>query len=92
MIRLSRPVLPEGLGRRLGVHTDRLRTALSGCPADGTAKARTSWKSAKSTRKELTGVLSGMAAGISRCMYCGDNLGTDIDHFEPLIEVPLRLA
>jgi hypothetical protein len=25
-----------------------------------------------------------MAAGIMRCMYCGDNLGTDIDHFEPI--------
>ena len=23
-------------------------------------------------------------------MYCGDGLGTDIDHFEPLVEAPLR--
>ncbi|WP_062357804.1 HNH endonuclease [Herbidospora yilanensis] len=31
-----------------------------------------------------------MATGISRCMYCGDSLGTAIDHFEPLHETPLR--
>nr|WP_237419389.1 HNH endonuclease [Kitasatospora sp. SID7827] len=23
-------------------------------------------------------------------MYCGDNLGTDIDHFEPIAQAPLR--
>jgi len=31
-----------------------------------------------------------MAPGIYRCMYCGDNLGTDIDHFEPISRAPLR--
>lgn len=25
-----------------------------------------------------------------RCMYCGDNQGTDVDHFEPLSLAPLR--
>jgi hypothetical protein len=34
--------------------------------------------------------LAGMAPGIERCMYCGDNQGTDIDHFEPLSRAPLR--
>jgi hypothetical protein len=29
-----------------------------------------------------------MAPGIERCMYCGDNRGTDIDHFEPIKEHP----
>ncbi|MGF1342796.1 HNH endonuclease [Streptomyces flavovirens] len=29
-----------------------------------------------------------MAAGFSRCMYCGDSQGTDIDHFKPIAEDP----
>lgn len=31
-----------------------------------------------------------MAAGLDRCMYCGENVGTDVDHFEPLSHAPLR--
>jgi hypothetical protein len=31
-----------------------------------------------------------IAAGIERCMYCGDSRGTDIDHFEPIKYAPLR--
>ncbi|NEY33198.1 HNH endonuclease [Streptomyces sp. PRKS01-65] len=31
-----------------------------------------------------------MAAGHERCMYCGDNEGCAIDHFEPLALNPLR--
>ncbi|MET7989162.1 HNH endonuclease [Streptomyces sp. NPDC005281] len=31
-----------------------------------------------------------MAHGAERCMYCEDNLGTDIDHVQPLAEAPLR--
>ncbi|MEU3171089.1 HNH endonuclease [Streptomyces sp. NPDC007000] len=31
-----------------------------------------------------------MAPDLERCMYCGDNQGTDIDHFEPIRENPLR--
>ncbi|WP_330242230.1 HNH endonuclease [Streptomyces sp. NBC_00525] len=30
-----------------------------------------------------------MASGFSRCMYCGDSQGTDIDHFKPIVEDPL---
>ncbi|MFJ7327111.1 HNH endonuclease [Streptomyces cyaneofuscatus] len=30
-----------------------------------------------------------MAAGFVRCMYCGDSLGTDIDHFKPIARDPL---
>ncbi|WP_125728287.1 HNH endonuclease [Kibdelosporangium aridum] len=35
-------------------------------------------------------VLEGFASGRSRCMYCGDNQGTDVDHYEPLAAAPLR--
>jgi uncharacterized protein (TIGR02646 family) len=33
--------------------------------------------------KEIRRALSGMAPGRSRCMYCEDSEGTDIDHFRP---------
>ncbi|MEU6539827.1 HNH endonuclease [Streptomyces sp. NPDC047000] len=38
----------------------------------------------------LRGALAEMAPGLERCMYCGDNQGTDIDHFEPVHVNPLR--
>ncbi|WP_345963834.1 HNH endonuclease [Streptomyces sp. BRB040] len=38
----------------------------------------------------LRSALAEMAPGLERCMYCGDNQGTDIDHFEPIRENPLR--
>jgi hypothetical protein len=31
-----------------------------------------------------------MAHGAERCMYCLDNYGTDIDHFQPIAVAPLR--
>lgn len=31
-----------------------------------------------------------MAVGREFCMYCGDNRGLDIDHFEPIARNPLR--
>ncbi|MEU7336131.1 MULTISPECIES: HNH endonuclease [unclassified Streptomyces] len=38
----------------------------------------------------LKSTLAEMAPGLERCMYCGDNQGTDIDHFEPVRANPLR--
>ncbi|WBP92144.1 HNH endonuclease [Kitasatospora cathayae] len=38
----------------------------------------------------LRDLLAEMAAGRERCMYCGDNQGTDIDHFEPIDRHPMR--
>ncbi|WP_165953799.1 HNH endonuclease [Streptomyces sp. 8K308] len=31
-----------------------------------------------------------MAAGIDSCMFCGNHLGSDIDHFRPKSRFPLR--
>lgn len=56
--------------------------------ADGQV-ARTSWKSARNEQGEIRETLALMAPGIQRCMYCGDNLGTDIDHFAPISLFPL---
>jgi uncharacterized protein (TIGR02646 family) len=38
----------------------------------------------------LRATLADMSPGIKRCMYCGDSLGTDIEHFEPVKVRPLR--
>ncbi|TKK83888.1 HNH endonuclease [Herbidospora galbida] len=86
MIRIHRVQLPGSLVEDLARRTGELSTGIA-----GTDRARTAWQNAKSTRRRLTGHLMEMATGISRCMYCGDSLGTAIDHFEPLHETPLRV-
>ena len=48
------------------------------------------WKSARPERGGVRTHLALMAPGIERCMYCGDNLGTDVDHFEPISRAPVR--
>jgi uncharacterized protein (TIGR02646 family) len=53
-------------------------------------RARTRWNSARSERSDIRIYLARMAPGIERCMYCGDNIGSDIDHFEPISRAPLR--
>jgi hypothetical protein len=56
-------------------------------------RARALWKHTtvrKKVHPVLRGALSTMAPGLERCMYCGDNQGTDIDHFEPVRANPLR--
>lgn len=54
--------------------------------SDKVATARGHWKAAKKTAafEEIRTALSSMASGRQRCMYCEDNEGTDIDHFEPI--------
>ncbi|MFD9687767.1 HNH endonuclease [Kitasatospora sp. NPDC059088] len=57
------------------------------------ARARTLWSHTTVRRHVYTplrGLLTDMAAGRERCMYCGDNQGTDIDHFEPIDRHPMR--
>ncbi|WP_184754233.1 HNH endonuclease [Streptosporangium album] len=77
--------LPSDLADQLHSRAGGLRESQADCPA-----ARAAWKSAGAVRVRLAGHLNAMATGIRRCMYCGDGLGTDIDHFEPLAEAPLR--
>ncbi|WP_202609753.1 HNH endonuclease [Herbidospora solisilvae] len=54
-------------------------------------KARKAWEGATSIKRGIRWHLEIMAAGIERCMYCGDSLGTDIDHFEPIAHAPARV-
>jgi hypothetical protein len=85
VIPLVRPPLPGELTGRLRDHTDHLRSR----SANG-ATARHRWRNATADRSALRTLLQPMAAGIERCMYCGDSLGTAIDHFEPIVLAPLR--
>jgi len=85
VIRIVRIDLDETLGDRLGYRTSRL----AGREANAKS-ARRSWKSAINERTGIKDALLSMAAGIERCMYCGDSRGTDIDHFEPIRFAPLR--
>lgn len=54
------------------------------------AAARQVWKAADAAKREVRLLLEQMAHGVQRCMYCEDNLGTDIDHFQPMAKAPLR--
>jgi len=56
-------------------------------------QAQALWKNTTARRNvhsELNKALRRMAAGREYCMYCGDNRGTTIDHFEPVALNPLR--
>lgn len=87
MIKIERLTLPDGVEGRLADETRRL-VAL-GDHETRLATARTRWRS-KATRTPLYEVLRRMAPGLERCMYCGDNQGSDIDHHEPMSRNPLR--
>lgn len=55
------------------------------------AKMEMSWKNKSRTKFEsIRAVLISMAHGRARCMYCEDNMGTDIEHFWPKSTFPER--
>jgi uncharacterized protein (TIGR02646 family) len=58
---------------------------------DPQAKAQARWSSKpEETFLVVRSVLHRMAPGRSRCMYCEDSLGTDIEHFWPKGTYPAR--
>lgn len=85
MIPLSRPPLDAQLTARLDQRTARLARGRV-----TTETARKSWTDAAQLRRQLRAALVDMAPGIERCMYCGDNQGSSIDHFQPLALAPLK--
>lgn len=89
MIKLTRPSLPDQVVNGLAEQTTRIAQAPS--PKD---MAKRLWKNASVRSKLLTPhvrpALENIAPGIARCMYCGDNEGSDIDHYWPKKEWPLR--
>jgi uncharacterized protein (TIGR02646 family) len=85
MIPLQRPPLQPALAAELARRTSAIRTA-----GPSTSTGRSAWRTARQPKAQLRLMLRRMAPGLERCMYCGDNLGTDIDHFEPIAVAPLR--
>jgi uncharacterized protein with PIN domain len=70
--------------------TDQIRLAE---PEARATTARELWRRS-STRAAVADplrvVLQRMSPGVERCMYCGESLGTDVDHHEPVVRNPLR--
>ncbi|PPK63885.1 HNH endonuclease [Actinokineospora auranticolor] len=86
MIKLVRPPLTPDLVDSLQRATDGIRAARR---KEQVAKARALWRSRPAVRQAVGATLRGFAPGRERCMYCGDNQGTDIDHFSPVALTPL---
>ncbi|SER53486.1 HNH endonuclease [Actinokineospora terrae] len=86
MIRLERPPVSEELAESLQRATDGVRAVPR---KEQAAKARTLWKARAQLRQSIGARLREFAPGRERCMYCGDNQGTDIDHFSPVALTPL---
>jgi len=85
VIPISRTALDAQLSARLALLTSRLASA-----GGDTVAARSAWQSARPERGRLRNQLNEMAPGNRRCMYCGDSLGTDIDHFQPIAKNAAR--
>ena len=83
MIPIGRAELDQRLKKRLDSKSKELTSK-----GAGVSEARRTWKSARTIRKGLGATLAGMAPGLSRCMYCCDGEGTDIDHFRPIASDP----
>ena len=89
MIRVTRAPLPKTTLTSMVGYTGDIGQA-----AVPNARAKQLWNWNNTIRRHihpvLTSTLAEMAPGLERCMYCGDNQGTDIDHFEPIRVNPLR--
>ncbi|GAA2533112.1 HNH endonuclease [Winogradskya humida] len=90
MIPIHRLPLPAEVTDRMTTLSGHIR---SEDPSHQVQIARDLWRS-KTTRSQVATpirtVLQRMAPGAERCMYCGDSFGTDIDHYEPIAQAPLR--
>jgi len=87
VIPLRRPELPPDALARMIDLTERI-AAVPG--PRRSAEARRIWSRDRTVRPTIRRTLGTMAPGLERCMYCGDNQGSDVDHFEPLSRNPLR--
>ncbi|MGY6656526.1 HNH endonuclease [Amycolatopsis sp. TRM77291] len=83
MIAIRRVALPERVVADLEELTARI-------PPGDTKEARRLWRVSRAVRRSLRAGLDVMAAGRGYCMYCGDGLGSTVDHFEPIARNPGR--
>lgn len=87
MIPIHRPPAPAKTQQLLA----RWTTTITAVPeAQRYDTAVVQWRGAAAPKKHVRSLLRGMASGVERCMYCEDSLGTDIDHFQPVADDPLR--
>ncbi|WP_410656702.1 HNH endonuclease [Amycolatopsis sp. lyj-112] len=83
MIGIRRIALPGRVVADLEELTDRI-------PAGDSKEARRLWRVSRAVRRSLREGLDVMASGRGYCMYCGDELGSTVDHFEPIARNPRR--
>ena len=57
---------------------------------DAPEKAKALWRSDRSELQPVLAALRDMAPGRTRCMYCEDNTGVDVEHFWPKSKFPAR--
>ncbi|MFI7308265.1 hypothetical protein [Streptomyces hygroscopicus] len=86
MIPIQRIPAPDELTQEL----EHCKTKVTTWVAEGKT-VRDVWSNgAKVAKCRIRQLLEEMAPGRKRCMYCEDNLGTDIDHFQPIALAPSR--
>ena len=86
MQRITRTALNAPTLQRLAKLTQEVVSA-----PNPRAKAHVYWRmKPRATFEVVRSALENMASGRSRCMYCEDSLGTDIDHFWPKGTYPAR--
>jgi uncharacterized protein (TIGR02646 family) len=86
MRRLTKPELSNAVVKKLQSLTCAVQIA-----TDPGKEVRKRWKTKhKASFEEIRSALETMASGRSRCMYCEDSLGTDIEHFWPKATYPER--
>ena len=83
MIALRRVPLPSPVTAELARLTARI-------PPGDTRTARRLWNTARGPKRSIREHLGVMAAGRGYCMYCGDGLGSTVDHHEPVARNPRR--
>ncbi|WP_410577353.1 HNH endonuclease [Amycolatopsis sp. lyj-108] len=83
MIGIRRIALPGRVVADLEELTARI-------PPGDSKEARRLWRVSRAVRRSLRAGLDVMAAGRGYCMYCGDGLGSTVDHFEPIARNPGR--
>lgn len=88
MIGLRRISLANSVSDQLANLTTTI--SLKTTMAERVTEAKRLWRGRPQVRAELKSSLQKFASGRLRCMYCGDNQGTDVDHYEPVATSPQK--
>lgn len=84
MIKIARSSLNQTTLESLAKKTSLIHSSL-----EPKRRAAQLWRNlGKDEKRELRQLLTSMASGLERCMYCEDGHGTEIDHFYPKAPFP----